>query len=121
MYEKIKDYRNLSDNWEPRTSELEHNDELMSRYLSNQNIHLVNTPFEPKWDVMSHEKEWIDELDNRPANSHFHADKGYKFDVLVDEKDKYIIQNERLGDPDTLPDPLITLFRYSFILTEFGL
>lgn len=90
---------------------MEKTDYMYEHILSNQNMSITNTPYHLKLPVMSNEKELLEERDNRPVNSHYHPDKGYKFDVMTEGKDKYVIENERLGDVDVLPNPLVTLFR----------
>lgn len=84
---------------------------VYEHYLNNQDLPLLNTPFQPKFDKMSNELEYLEELDNRPVDSHFNSEKGYKFDVTVKEDEKYVLENERLGDEDVLPHPFLTLIR----------
>lgn len=111
MYDEVKDYRNLSDNSSLPLTDIQASEMVYDRYLSNQNLPLENTIFQPKLDKMSNELEYLEELDNRPVDSHFNSEKGYKFDVTVKDQEKYVIQNERLGDVDVLPHPFFTLIR----------
>ena len=80
-------------------------------YLNNQDLPLLNTPFEPKLPKLNNELDYLEELDARPVDSHFNHEKGYKFDVTVKDNEKYVIENERLGDVDVLPHPFLTLIR----------
>ena len=72
----------------------------------------MNTPFEPKLPILSNQVEWQKELEERPVYPYFHTDKGTRYDVLVQEEDKHVIENERLGTMKTFPDPLATVLRY---------
>lgn len=80
----------------------------------------MNALFEPKLPVLSNEQEWKTELENRPTNSHFNTDKGYKYDVMVNKNDRYVIENERLGNMRTFPDPIATILRYEVLMKQNG-
>jgi len=84
---------------------------VYQHYLNNQDLDVLNTPFELNIPKMSNETEWMEELDNRPVDSHYNHEKGYKFDVLVPENERYASPSNRLGDIDVLPNPLLTLIR----------
>ena len=111
VYDEVQDYRNLSDKSSFPTSEVDKLNYFFENYTSNQNLNVLNTPFEPKLPVMSNELEYLEELDNRPVDSHYNTEKGYKFDVKVKDDEKFVSPSNRLGDPDVLPHPLLTLLR----------
>jgi hypothetical protein len=111
VYEEVQDYRNLSDKSSLPKSEMELSNYVFSNITGNQNIEIYNTPFEPKLPLLSNEVEYLEELDQRPVDDHFNSEKGYKFDVEVKDNEKYRIENIRLGDPDVLPNPYLTLLR----------
>ncbi len=53
----------------------------------------------------------IQELDSRPVNDHFHADKGSKYDVDVPYQERYPYLADRLGHPEILGTPFERLMR----------
>lgn len=55
--------------------------------------------------------EWAKELDARPVTSHFHHDKGYKYDVEVPYNQRYEYLADRLGHPEILGTPMERLLR----------
>jgi hypothetical protein len=55
--------------------------------------------------------EWPKELLERPVNSHFHPDKGYKYDVEMNYDERYEYYADRLGHPEILGTPAERLFR----------
>lgn len=101
----------MSDKSSLPPSETEQVKLVLEKYLTNENLPILNTPFSPRLPVLSNEVEYLEELDNRPVNSHFNSEKGYKFDVDVADGDKHRTPNIRLGDADVLPDPLLQLIR----------
>lgn len=119
MYDTVQDYTNLEEQASDKLGNIKSKDLLFEHYINNQDHHIMNTPFNPKIPELSHEKEWKTELENRPTNSHFHGDKGYKYDVLVNKNDRYVIENERLGNMRTFPDPMATLLRYILVIQEW--
>jgi hypothetical protein len=48
-----------------------------------------NSMYHIKLPKTSNEIEWENELRNRPVNSHYHPDKGSKFNVEVDYEDRF--------------------------------
>ena len=111
MYADVQDYRNLSDTSSLPKSEIELTDEILNNLVSNQKLAIFSTPFEPKLPVLSNEVEYLEELNQRPVDPHYNSEKGYKFDVATKDAEKHKIENIRLGDPDVLPNPLLTLLR----------
>lgn len=79
---------------------------------------LNNTPFHTKLSLTEAEKKIQQERDNRPVDSHFNQDKGYKFDVRVKEEEKHEHVADRLGHPETLLTPLEVLLRLDRTLTH---
>ena len=59
-------------------------------------------------------------IEERPVNSHFHHDKGSKFDVLIPEEEKYEHVADRLGHPEIFLTPLETLLRSDRIIAHPG-
>lgn len=55
--------------------------------------------------------EWVKELDARPVTSHFHHDKGYKYDVEVPYNQRYEYLADRLGHPEIMGTPMERLLR----------
>lgn len=84
---------------------------LFEKYLNNQDLPILNTPFQPKLPILSNEVEYLEELDQRPVDSHFNHEKGYKFDVKVEDHEKHVSPSNRLGETDILPHPLLMLIR----------
>jgi hypothetical protein len=50
-------------------------------------------------------------LDARPVNSHFHPDKGSKYDVETPLSERYPFLADRLGHPEILGTPFERLMR----------
>lgn len=55
--------------------------------------------------------EWQKEKDSRPVTSHFHHDKGYKYDIITPYHERYDYKADRLGHPEILGTPAERLFR----------
>lgn len=91
--------------------QLDSQDEIINNYYNNQDFHITNAPFEPKLPVLSNQVAWQLEKDQRPVNKNFHPDKGYKFDVLLSKEERYPIENERIGNMRTFPEPIATVLR----------
>ena len=92
-------------------SESQEADLIWEKYLNNQDMPILNTPFQPKLPVLSNEIEYLEELDQRPVDSHYNYEKGYKFDVTVPDEEKHTSPNIRLGDSDVMSNPLLMLIR----------
>lgn len=73
----------------------------------DSNIHrwVSNTPFIPKMTPLSNELEWEEANDNRPVNSGYNKDKGFKFDVPVPYSERVPHVADRLGFPEQLGSP----------------
>lgn len=84
---------------------------VWDNYLNNQDLPILNTVFHPNLPVLSNEVEYLEELEDRPVDSHFNYEKGYKFDVKVQDHEKHVSPSNRLGDADILPHPLLLLIR----------
>jgi len=109
VYSKVKDYTKPLGHANPSDLELEQEalDEGANRHrFANEIV------WTPKWlDDFSNMRAWQQEYDNRPVNSHFHPDKGSKFDVFTPYEQRYPHVADRLGYPEFLGDPLDRLFR----------
>jgi hypothetical protein len=112
VYDEVQDYSNLHNKRSSFMGEQDETNYLMTNYINNQDMEIMNTPFQPKIPMMSNEIEYMEDLDNRPVDSHFNSEKGYKFDVTVPKGERYVSGSNRLGDIDVLPHPLLTLIRY---------
>ena len=87
---------------------------------SNERITINNSNFIAKNPILKHEKELKEMIANRPVNSHFHHDKGSKFDVEIDEDQKHEHVADRLGHPEIFLSPLETLVRSDRIIAHPG-
>lgn len=68
--------------------------------MENHKFHINNSPFVYNIEDISTEKERKELIKNRPITSHFHPDKGSKYDVLTPEDEKYPHVADRLGHPE---------------------
>lgn len=109
VYNEVKDYSNpLGHNFR---SEKEMEMEELAKG-ANKHRFINDVIFTPKWtQELSNYKSWDQEIENRPVNSHFHADKGYKFDVGVPYEQRYPHVADRLGCPELLGSGWDRLFR----------
>ena len=112
----MKDYTNLSDKLENKTTLMDIELSALSQFTSNENVWMTDARFNPKVNKTEHMKAYEEELENRPVNSHFHPVKGMKWDVATPEDQKYKMENERLGDMVTLPNEVTTLLRFRFFI-----
>ena len=87
---------------------------------ANEKIIINNSAFIAKNPVLKHEKELQKIIENRPVNSHFHHDKGSKFDVEIDYEEKHDHVADRLGHPEIFLSPLETLLRSDRIIAHPG-
>lgn len=89
--------------------------DVEDRFLQDTggNIHryIRNAPFHVQTFTPSNILQWQQEVDERPVNDHYNADKGYKFDVAVPYEERHPHLADRLGRPYILGDPLDRLFR----------
>lgn len=115
MYDEVKDYTNLTDKLENKYTYGDLEIDSWKNLTSNENLWMTNTRFNPKVYTMENKTQHEKELEERPINSHFHPVKGYKWDIPVPEDQKYVIENDRLGDMITLPRECVTLFRFVFL------
>ena len=87
---------------------------------TNEKMFINNTNFFSKVPILQHEKELEKMIEERPVNSHFHHDKGSKFDVLIPEDQKYEHVADRLGHPEILLSPLEAVLRSDRIIAHPG-
>lgn len=67
--------------------------------------------FYPKYYPIKSDLEWQKEVENRPVNKHFHADKGYKYDIEIPYEKRFPHVADRMGYPEILGTPLERLLR----------
>ena len=67
---------------------------------------------------MSNEIEIENIRKNRPVNSHFHPDKGSKYDVEVDYDERHPHVADRLGHSKVQMTPLESLLRLDKLITH---
>jgi hypothetical protein len=72
----------------------------------NEKRWIGQTVFYYDYPTPSNIQNWMKERDARPVNSHFHSDKGTKYDVEVAYENRYPYLADRLGHPEFLPNPL---------------
>mmetsp|Transcript_10448 Transcript_10448/g.11926 ORF Transcript_10448/g.11926 Transcript_10448/m.11926 type:complete len:516 (+) Transcript_10448:38-1585(+) len=87
----------------------EHDEEIWP--YKNENRFLDQTIFYPKYAPVQHIIDWQKEIENRPATSKFHADKGYKYDVAVPYEERQPHVADRKGYPEILGTPFERLMR----------
>lgn len=109
VYDEVKDYSKPSAvttmSWK------EYENKVAEKY-ANRHRFVNDAVYTPKWiEEMSNVKQWQHELDNRPVNSHFHPDKGYKFDVFTPYEERQPHVADRLGYPEFLGSNLDRLIR----------
>ena len=90
-------------------------DEEVWQY-KNENRFLDQTIFYPKYSPCQHITDWQKEIENRPATSKFHPDKGYKYDVATPYEERHPHVADRKGYPEILGTPFERLMRYIFSL-----
>lgn len=110
VYDQVQDYSNSTGHNYQNPIDVQ-NDFLedmggnIHRYIRNEvwNYEPSKTP--------SNILKWQQEVDERPVNPHFNADKGYKFDVAIPFEDRHPHIADRLGRPYILGDPIDRLLR----------
>ena len=66
--------------------------------MRNENRWVDNAVFELKdKHAFTHYQQYLEELEDRPIDSHFNTHKGYKYDVPVQYEDRVPYMADRLG------------------------
>jgi len=106
----VRDYYPLEDIGFQRLRE---NDEqkFFEEHYNNLNRWENQTVFYPKFSPIKSYYEWQTEYENRPVTSHFHPDKGYKYDVITPWEKKHPHVADRFGYPEILGTPFERLMR----------
>ena len=109
VYDVVKDYSAPTGVKTQSYRELER--EIIAKD-SNRHRFINDAVWVPRWtQETSNVKQWNQELEARKVNSHFHPDKGYKFDVFVPYEERYPHVADRLGYPEFLGDSVDRLLR----------
>jgi hypothetical protein len=106
----LRDYYPLEDIGFKRLSD-KADEEFFNRHYNNVNRWENDAIFYPKFAPIQSDLEWQKEYENRPVNSHFHPDKGYKYDVEVPWDQRYPHVADRRGYPEILGTPWERLLR----------
>lgn len=106
---QVKDYSNPTGHNFRSVEEVE---EELHKEHANKNRFVNDIVFTHKFSQdPSNIKQWQQEVNNRPVNSHFHKDKGFKWDVTTPYEERYPHVADRLGYPEFLGDDIDRLFR----------
>lgn len=80
--------------------------------MRNENRWVDNAVFELKdKHAFTHYQQYLEELEDRPIDSHFNTHKGYKYDVPVQYQDRVPYMADRLGHPELMGTPMERLLR----------
>lgn len=94
-----------------KTIEEDHDSNVLNKYYTNVDRWTNQTVFYPKFSPIQSYLDWQKEYNNRPVTSHFHHDKGYKYDVETSWDQRHPHVADRFGYPEILGTPFERLMR----------